>query len=325
MRPRFSLVVNGKAVLVSPGDPPSEGIPSGGAANRDATAPETQIPRLQNTSRTRLLPGDGANSRPGPAPSPMSALKTAKRAGTLLSVTSLGGAVIEVVVTISRSLSVLPGQHVEATFPGLRGRLLCPTQRLEGATELNELVFHIRRDTGLGAALASAAPGGSLQVEQAVRVKGPAGGTPYQPGPGRLVLVASETGFGAIWAIARAARYQETAREMVVVAGARDAGDLYMRPAFDWLRATGVQRLVLAASRERLSAPDVRPGPITAHLPSLRPDDRVYVAGTPDVVRTVGMLCESAGASCIGIPFLRPQSRARRLVGPEPEGAQFGL
>ncbi|WP_298966306.1 oxidoreductase [uncultured Methylobacterium sp.] len=320
MRPRFSLVVNGKTLPVFTGDTPGEAVPS--VANRDGGAGD-HVPRLQNTSRTRPLLGEGV-ARPGPGPSPLSALKTAKRAGTLLSVTPLGGAVIEVVVTISRALSVLPGQHVEATFPGHEGRLLCPTQRIEGTTELNELVFHLRRDTTLGAAVAAIAAGGA-QVEHAVRVRGPAGGSPYRTGRGRLVLVASETGFAPIWAIARAARYQESSREIVVVAGARDAGDLYMRPAFDWLRATGVQRLVLAASRERISAADVRPGPITAHLPPLRPDDSVYAAGAPEIVRAVGMLCESAGATCIGIPFLRSRSRARRLVAPGPEEAQFGL
>ncbi|KMO29241.1 oxidoreductase, partial [Methylobacterium variabile] len=255
------------------------------------------------------------------APSPLAALRTARRAGTLLSATPLSGAVMEVVVTVSRALDVAPGQAVEVAFAGLPARPYCPTQRIDGNTELNELVFHLRRDGGaLGAAL-----GEAVHPGHAVRIKGPAGGTPYRPGPGRLILVSAETGFAPIWAIARAARHLETGREMVVVAGANDADDLYMRPALAWLRGTGVQQITLAASRDRRGQADVRHGPVTAHLPSLRPSDSVHVAGPPEVVRAVERLCDSVGAACAGLAFLPSRSRARSLVTPGDTGAQFGL
>ncbi|AWN53401.1 oxidoreductase [Methylobacterium sp. 17Sr1-1] len=326
MSPRCSLVVNGKPVRVATGDTPLDAaLPRTVAAGRDGVIQDSMLqealPRLRNTSRARPRLGDGAATRPGPAPSPLAVLRTAKRAGTLLSATPLTGAVMEVVVTVSRSLDVAPGQAVEVAFAGLPARPYCPTQRIDGNTELNELVFHLRRDRGaLGPAL-----GEAVHPGHAVRIKGPAGGTPYRPGPGRLILVSAETGFAPIWAIARAARHLEIGREMVVVAGATDADDLYMRPALAWLRGTGVQQVTLAASRDRRGQSDVRHGPVTAHLPTLRGSDTVHVAGPPDIVRAVERLCDSVGATCAALPFLPSRSRARSLVTPGDTGAQFGL
>ncbi len=326
MSPRCSLVVNGKPVRVATGDTPLDAaLPRNVAAGRDGVIQDSVLqevlPRLRNTSRARPRLGEGVATRPGPAPSALAVLRTAKRAGTLLSATPLSGAVMEVVVTVSRTLDVAPGQAVEVAFAGLPARPYCPTQRIAGNTELNELVFHLRRDRGaLGPAL-----GEAVHPGHAVRIKGPAGGTPYRPGPGRLVLVSAETGFAPIWAIARAARHIETGREMVVVAGAADADDLYMRPALDWLRGTGVQQVTLAASRDRRGQADVRHGPVTAHLPTLRGSDTVHVAGPPEIVRAIERLCDSVGASCAALPFLPSRSRARSLVTPGDTGAQFGL
>src|SRR5687767_10002421 len=50
----------------------------------------------------------------------------------------------------------------------------------------------------------------------------------YRPGPSRLVLVASGTGWAPIWSVARAARLAEPTRAMVVIAAARDPRNLYM-------------------------------------------------------------------------------------------------
>lgn len=307
--PRCSLVVNGKPVRIATGDTSFEAaLPGGIAAGRDGIMQDA-VPRLAQTSRARPRLGDGT-ARQAPAPSPLAVLRAAKRGGTVLSVTPLSESVCEVVVTVSRPLDLRPGQAVEATFAGFPTRPLCPTQRLDGATELNELVFHLRRDgRALGPAL-----GEAIGPDHGVRVKGPIGPAPYRPGGGRLVLVSAETGFAPIWAIARAARYLESQREMVVVAGARDAADLYMRPALAWLAGTGVAQIALVAECGRPCAADVRPGPITAHLPPLRSSDCLIAAGTPDVVRAVERLAARAGASCAAIPYLPSLSRARSLV-----------
>ncbi|MFE1600815.1 oxidoreductase [Methylobacterium sp. ID0610] len=309
-RPRCSLVLNGKTVRVATGDTPLDAaLTAGLAAGHDGIVQDA-IPRLPQTARTRPRLGDGA-TRQGPAPSPLAALRAAKRAGTVLSVTALSDSVREVVVTVSRPLDIKPGQAMEVAFAGFPARPLCPTQHLDAATELNELVFHLRREGALGSALGEAVGPG-----HAVRLKGPVGNASYRPGTGRLVLVSAETGFAPIWAIARAARYLEPEREMVLIAGARDATDLYMRPALAWLRGTGVDRITLVASANRIGLPDVRPGPIAAHLPPLLTSDSVHAAGAPDVVRAVERLAAEAGASCAAIPFLPQLSRARSLVTP---------
>ena len=71
-----------------------------------------------------------------------------------------------------------------------------------------------------------------------------------------------------------------------------------MRESLDWLRATGVGRIVLTADRSRQRPPDVRPGPLTAHLPSLRATDVVHVAGDSSTVGAVQVLAASVGARC---------------------------
>ncbi len=115
-------------------------------------------------------------------------------------------------------------------------------------------MFHLNREAE-GDAL------DALAIGREVKLKGPMGRSHYRPGGGRLVLAASEAGFGPIWAIARAARYIEPDRDMALAIGARDALDLYMRESLDWLRATGVGRIVLCAERGRQRPPDVRPAP----------------------------------------------------------------
>jgi len=180
------------------------------------------------------------------------------------------------------------------TFAGLPTRTLSTTLRVDGTTEINDAVFHVARDP-------EGDPLDGLRLDQPVRLKGPVGRGQYRPGGGRLVLVAAGAGFGAIWAIARAARYVEPAREMALAVGARDALDLYMRESLDWLRRTGVGRIVLCADRGRHRPPDVRSGPLSAHLPSLRATDVVHVAGDVSTVGAVQVLAASVGARCYPI------------------------
>jgi hypothetical protein len=111
---------------------------------------------------------------------------------------------------------------------------------------------------------------------------------------------------------------------MVIVAGARDAADLIMRPSLQWLREHGVAHITMTASgfHER---PDVRHGRPTAWLPTLRADDCVHVAGAPAMVESVMDLAEAAGAACHADPFLvsserlSPLERLARLMQPRRE------
>ncbi|GJE60657.1 ferredoxin--NAD(+) reductase [Methylobacterium trifolii] len=304
MSARCSLVVNGKAVRVSTGDTPLE-----------AALAEGMIAPTQGLHGTLLLGqamgaaarrGKARRLRPdalklsqagvpiaGPAETPP--LPVSTRKGTLTQVTPLSANVVEIVVTLTRRLILEPGHQVEVGFEGLESLTLSPTLRVDGSAELNELVFHLPRDSE-GRCLTD-----GLSPDAAVKVRGPVGRGQYRPGGGRLVLVAAGTGFGPVWSIARAARYIEPAREMTVMVGARDALDLYMRDSLDWLRRTGVGRIVLVADRGRQRPPDVRPGPLTAHLPPLNATDVVHVAGGPSTVGAVQVLAASVGARCYPI------------------------
>lgn len=305
MSARCSLVVNGKSVRVSTGDTPLEAAladgmiaPSPGLNGQGAApAPRRAQSRAHRSESVKLsLPRLAAIEAPRPLALPSRPAAAQKRVGTVTEITALGPHTVEVVVTITRRLALEPGHQVVVTFEGFEPVTLSPTLRVDGSAELNELVFHLRLEHG-GTGLAHAF-GDAIGLDHSVKVKGPVGRGYYRPGSGRLVLVAAETGFAPIWSIARAARYLDPAREITLMVGARDPLDLYMRPSLDWLRATGVTRIVVVSDRTRQRPPEVRPGPLTAHLPSLRSTDVVHVAGDASTVGAVEILAASAGARC---------------------------
>lgn len=305
MSARCSLVVNGKAVRISTGDTPveaalAEGMIGSGSGLHGANpfgqgfGPAARRGKPRSHRAEALMPAlprsTIALAEPTKPPAP------SRRTGTITQIRPLGPHVIEMVVTITRRLAFEPGHQVVVTVEGYEPLTLSPTLRIDGAAELNELVFHLPLEHGTDSLATSLAEGLCLGAE--VKVKGPIGRGYYRPGGGRLVLVAAETGFAPIWAIARAARYIEPARDVVMIAGARDPLDLYMRPSLDWLRATGIGRIVLVADRARQRPPDVRPGPLSAHLPSLRTTDVVHVVGDASTVGAVEVLAAAAGARC---------------------------
>ena len=309
---RCSLVVNGQPLRVSPGDTSLEtaladGViaPMTGLLGQGAGPASRRLPARARRAEavTLSVPDPAAAIRPGTkAKSKSETLSrtVARRTGSIDAITALAPRVLQVVATLDRRLSFEPGDQVVVTLEGGRPVTLAPTLGVEGGAELNELVFHLRGECAedLGA-LFGCAPAPGL----ALKVKGPVGHGAYRPGGGRLVLVAAETGFAGIWAIARAARYVEPAREICLVVGARDPLDLYMRPSLEWLRATGVARITLAADRHRQRAPDVRPGPLTAHSPSLRTTDVVHASGCPSTLGAVEVLAAAAGARFYPIPL----------------------
>ncbi|MCJ2080831.1 ferredoxin--NAD(+) reductase [Methylobacterium sp. J-090] len=308
MSARCSLVVNGKSVRISTGDTPLEAAladgmiaaPPGLMGQGSGPLPRRAQARSHRADAVKLTPPRaGLIERPETFGAPVKPAPAQKRAGTVTQITPLGPHTLEVVVTLTKRLALEPGHGVVAAFEGFEPVVLNPTLRVDGSAELNELVFHLRL-TGDRTALPDAF-GEEIVLDHPVKIKGPVGRGYYRPGGGRLVLVAAETGFAPIWSIARAARYIEPAREVAIHVGARDPLDLYMRPSLDWLRATGVGRLVLVADRSRQRPPDVRPGPLTAHLPSLRTTDVVHVAGDASTVGAVEVLAAAAGARCYPI------------------------
>ena len=309
MRARCSLVVNGRPVRVSTGDTPMEAalaegmiapLPAlhgvhllgqgGGPAARRVPARRAGQPGILAPIQGQVF--GGQDIRP-PAEAPQQAAVVRK--GTVTGIRRLCPGIVEVVATLTRRPVFEPGHQLVVAFEGLPAMTLSPTLRVDGSAELDEAVFHLGRDPeGDG-------PVDALRLGGAVRLKGPVGRAQYRPGGGRLVLAAAGTGFAPVWAIARAARYVEPAREVTLAVGARDALDLYMRESLDWLRRTGVGRIVLCADRGRQRPPDVRPGPLTAHLPPLRATDVVHVAGDVMTVGAVQGLAAAVGARCHAI------------------------
>jgi NAD(P)H-flavin reductase len=307
MRARCSLVVNGRAVRCSTGDTPLEAalaegmialVPGLHGVNLlgQAAAPAGRRAPARRGRETHYPLADVPETRPAAAVVARAPQERARQTvkGSLTGIRRLGPGIVEVVATLLRRPLHEPGQHFTVNFPGLPPMDLCPTLRVDGSAELSEAVFHLPRDP-------EGDPIDGLALGQEVKLKGPLGRSHYRPGGGRLVLAASGAGFAPIWAIAHAARYIEPGRDMAVTVSARDALDLYMRESLDWLRGTGVGRIVLCAERGRQRPPDVRPGSLGAHLPPLRATDIVHVAGDVATVGAVQALAGAVGARCYPI------------------------
>jgi naphthalene 1,2-dioxygenase ferredoxin reductase component len=219
--------------------------------------------------------------------------------GRVVSLKDLSGEIVEVIIEVEKQIPYLPGQYINATFAGFPGRDYSPALTMDGLRELNQIVLHIKK---LQDGVVSSALGKKIVPGSKVKIKGPHGSAFLRRGEGRLVLVSSGTGFAPIWSIAVAARLGQPERELVLVAGARDPRNLYMRPAFDWLAKHGVRALSLTASGAQ-PLPPAHFGRPTSRLPDLQPGDTVYAAGSPEMVEAVKEIAQKAGVRCYADPF----------------------
>jgi 3-phenylpropionate/trans-cinnamate dioxygenase ferredoxin reductase subunit len=232
----------------------------------------------------------------------------AKRSGTVTAIATLAPDVVEVTVTLASPIEMHPGQYLSVKFAGFPARDLSPTVRFDGTAAAGELVFHIRRYPG---GLVSTQVGATIRAGHRVQVRGPFGGAFLREGDGPLVLIGGGTGWAPIWSVAAAARRQQRHRDLVVIAGAREAEGLYMRRSLEWLIDDGV-RDVIAIAEQGATRP-VLPGRPTHYLPSLGPEDTVYVAGPPPLVDAVKIKSRAAAARCYADPFL-PNAQPLSLV-----------
>jgi 3-phenylpropionate/trans-cinnamate dioxygenase ferredoxin reductase subunit len=236
-----------------------------------------------------------------------------KRGGTITSMTTLAPDIVEVVVMLATPIEIRPGQYLSVKFSGFPARDLSPTVRFDGTAEPGELVFHIRRYPG---GLVSTQIGSTIRLGHRVQVRGPFGSAFLREGDSPLILIGGGTGWAPIWAVAAAARREQRHRDMVVIAGAREAESLYMRRSLEWLIDDGV-RDVLATAEVGAIDPVLRGRP-THYLPSLGPEDTVYVAGPPPLVDAVKIKSRAAAARCYADPFLpnaKPMSFIDRVMG----------
>src|SRR5581483_7030348 len=147
----------------------------------------------------------------------------------LAGLSRLGGDVIGVTVELPRPLDYLPGQFCKLQFRGFPERCYSPSYPLEGAPDRHLLHFHIRRfpDGAVSPAL-----GQRIRVGHRVRVTGPLGTAFFRPDHrGRIVLVASGTGFAPMWSIAAAAITEQPRRELIFLVAARKIQSFYMHAA----------------------------------------------------------------------------------------------
>ena len=239
--------------------------------------------------------------------------EVAKRSGIVTGIAPLASDIVEVIVTLSSPIEYHAGQYLSVKFSGFPARDLSPTVRHDGTAGPGELVFHIRRYPG---GLVSTQVGSTIRPGHRVQVRGPFGGAYLRDGDGPLVLIAGGTGWAPIWSVASAARREQRHRDLMVIAGSRDAEGLYMRRSLDWLIDDGVREIITTAE---IGATDpVRRGRPTHYLPSLGPEDTVYVAGPPPLVDAVKIKSRAAAARCYADPFLpnaKPLSLIDRVMG----------
>jgi len=232
----------------------------------------------------------------------------AKRSGAVTGMTTLAPDIVEVVVTLASPLEMRPGQYLSVKFSGFPPRDLSPTVRQDGTAGPGELVFHIRRYPG---GMVSTQIGSTIRLGHRVQVRGPFGGAFLREGHGPLILIGGGTGWAPIWALAAAARREQRHRDIVVIAGSREAQGLYMRRSLEWLIDDGVREVI--ATAEIGATGEVRPGRPTHYLPSLGPEDTVYVAGPPPLVDAVKLKSRAAAARCYADPFL-PNAQPLSLI-----------
>jgi 3-phenylpropionate/trans-cinnamate dioxygenase ferredoxin reductase subunit len=239
--------------------------------------------------------------------------EVAKRSGVVTGIAILASDIVEVIVTLSSPIAYRAGQYLGVKFSGFPARDLSPTVRHDGTAGPGELVFHIRRYPG---GLVSTQVGSAIRPGHRVQVRGPFGSAYLRDGDGPLVLIAGGTGWAPIWSVASAARREQRHRDLMVIAGSRDAEGLYMRRSLDWLIDDGVREIITTAE---IGATDpVRRGRPTHYLPSLGPEDTVYVAGPPPLVDAVKVKSRAAAARCYADPFLpnaKPLSLIDRVMG----------
>jgi NAD(P)H-flavin reductase/ferredoxin len=231
-----------------------------------------------------------------------------KRSGVVTGMTTLAPDIVEVTVTLADPIDIRPGQYLSVKFAGFPPRDLSPTVRFDGTAGPGELVFHIRRYPG---GLVSTQIGSAIRLDHRVQVRGPFGGAYLREGYGPIVLIGGGTGWAPIWAVAAAARREQRHRDLIVIAGSRDAEGLYMRRSLEWLIDDGVREVI--ATAEVGAADPVLRGRPTHYLPSLGPEDTVYVAGPPPLVDAVKLKSRAAAARCYADPFL-PNAQPLSLI-----------
>lgn len=222
--------------------------------------------------------------------------------GVLSALRPLSPEVMEAGITTSRALPYLAGQYVKLRFEGYPARAYSPTHPIGRQQSSRTIWFHIRR---MENGRVSSALGHRIKPGHRVTVSGPYGSAHFRPGhPGRLILVATNTGFAPIWSIAVAALRENPQRSIMIIAGGRTLESLYMGPALAQLARFPNVLIVPVCSRAQNLPPPVMPGRPTDYLPVMLPSDMLFACGAEDMVAAIKSAAANAGVVCYADPFV---------------------
>ena len=222
--------------------------------------------------------------------------------GVLSSLLPLSPEVMEVGIRTDRALPYHAGQYAQVRFSGYPSRPFSITHPLDGDPNGSSLWFHVRR---MNDGRVTTSLGKRIKPGHRVKVSGPHGSAHFRPNlEGRLILVATNTGFAPIWSIAVAALRENPERRMMIIAGGRTVESLYMGPALMRLARFPNVLVVPVCSTPQTLTNAVLPGRPTDYLPRLLPTDVLYACGAPGMVDAIKSIAALNGAVCYADPFL---------------------
>lgn len=222
--------------------------------------------------------------------------------GVLSSLLPLSPEVMEVGIRTDRALPYHAGQYAQVRFSGYPSRPFSMSLPLRASPDGRSVWFHVRRMKG---GRVTSSLGKRIKPGHRVTLTGPYGAAHFRPNlEGRLILVATNTGFAPIWSIAVAALRENPDRSMMIIVGGRSIASLYMGPAL--MRLAGFPNVVVVpcCSTPQTSFPAVRPGRPTDYLPRLLESDVLYACGAPGMVESIKSIAADVGAVCYADPFL---------------------
>ena len=247
---------------------------------------ETTQPRMVLACQARILSDLKVEFDDLPSPQMVAA--------KLGNVVDLGPDVVELEVLPVTPLEILPGQYCRFTFRGFPTRSFSPTVPLAGRVQPGAFRLQIQRVPG---GRVSSQFGSKIKTGHHLKIEGPFGTAFHRPNrKERLVLAARGTGFAPILAVADAALRENRHREIVLVAGARNIEQLYMPAALGRLSTAPNVAVIATAEEPQNRSRVVRHGPVAEHLPRLKSDDLIYVAGGKRLVEGIASLARTAGA-----------------------------
>jgi len=222
--------------------------------------------------------------------------------GLLSSLRLLSADVLEVGIKVDRPLPYHAGQYAQVRFDGYPTRPFSITLPLQGHPSSRLIWFHVRRMRG---GRVTGALGKKIKPGHRVAVTGPYGSAHFRPDHGgRLILVATSTGFAPIWSIAVAALREDPNRQIMIIAGGRSVESLYMAPALAQLAAFRNVLVIPVCSTPHDFTGVVQLGRPPDFLPRLLPTDVLYACGAPGMVDAIKAAAAHAGAVCYADPFL---------------------